>query len=213
VIRLILALCIGSSIALGLFWAMQIMISNNQQGFKKTDNLVMTEFVRLKRETRLQTKERAVPKKPEPKKRPPPPKLSTQKTKISRVTAPDMAMPNLDIPLQNKNFSGSVLSGQKVNLGAVGRAKISTNVIPLVRIPPVYPRRAANRRIQGWVKIEFTITKDGKVKDAKVIDSKPSSIFNRAALKAIRRWKFKPHIIEGEAQEQRAVQTLEFKLS
>ena len=73
--------------------------------------------------------------------------------------------------------------------------------------------RAAKRRIEGWVKVEFTITKEGKVKDPVVVASQPSSIFNRAALKAIKRWKFKPQIIAGEAYEQRAVQTLEFKLS
>jgi len=44
------------------------------------------------------------------------------------------------------------------------------------------------------------------------VQSKPSSVFNSAALKAIKRWKFKPHIIEGQAYEQRASQTLEFKL-
>ena len=95
----------------------------------------------------------------------------------------------------------------------MGMGGISTNVIPLVRIPPRYPMRAANRGIQGWVKIEFIITEQGTVKDPKVIDAMPSKIFNRAALQAIRRWKFKAKIIGGEAFEQRAIQTLQFKLS
>ena len=119
-----------------------------------------------------------------------------------------MDMPNLDIPIQSSSFGGSVLTGLQVGMG-----KISTNVIPLVRIPPTYPMRAANRRIEGWVKVEFTISKEGTVKDAVVVASQPNSIFNRAALKAIKRWKFKPHIIAGEAYEQRAVQTLKFNLS
>jgi len=210
VIRIAFSLLAGIIIALTLFWGMQYMVMNNQQSFKKTDNVHMTEFVRLKQESQIQTKERQIPNKPKPKKRPTPPKMKAYTAQVSKVTALDMDVPNLDIPLQNSNFSGSVLSGQNIKMGP---GAINTNVIPLVRIPPKYPMRAANRRIQGWVKIEFTITTKGTVKDAVVIDAKPSSIFNRAALKAIKRWKFKPLIIAGEAQEQRAVQTLEFKLS
>jgi protein TonB len=117
-------------------------------------------------------------------------------------------MPNLDIPLQSSRFNGSVLGGLQI-----GQGEISTNVIPLVRIPPRYPMRAANRRVEGWVKVEFTITEQGTVKDAVVIAAQPKNIFNKSALQAIKRWKFKAKILDGEAFEQRAVQVLKFKLS
>ncbi len=209
-IRFIVSFFSGLAIALGLFWLMQYMVMNNQQGFHKTDNIQMTEFVRLKRESKIQVKKRQIPKQPKLEKRPPAPTMPVQNTTMAKMPIADMDMPKLDIPVQNSRFSESVLTGQKV---AVGKMQISSNVIPLVRIPPIYPMRAANRHIQGWVKIEFTISKEGKVKNPVVIASKPSSIFNRAALKAIKRWKFKPHLIAGVAQEQRAVQILEFKLS
>lgn len=207
-IRSIISLFLGLGIALALFWAMQYMISNNQQSIEQTDDLRMTEFVRLKRDSHIQSKDRLVPDRPKPKERPAQPKMKMHSAQVSRAVVPTMDMPNLDIPLQTSRFGGSVLTGL-----SVGTGKISTNVIPLVRIPPTYPRRAANRRIQGWVKVEFTITTEGTVTDAVVVDSKPNSIFNSSALKAIKRWKFKPHIIAGEAYEQRAMQTLEFNLS
>jgi protein TonB len=210
VIRIFIAIFLGTTIALGLFWGMQYMIANNQQDLKETDNLRMTEFVRLKRDTKMQVKERQIPDKPKPKERPKQPKMQMHTAQVTKTVIPDMDMPNLDVPLQLNGFKGSALSGLSVK---AGKAKISTNVMPLVRIPPRYPIRAANRRIQGWVKLEFTITKEGTVTDAIVVDAKPSSIFNRAALKAIKRWRFKPQIIAGEAYEQRAMQTLEFKLS
>ena len=209
-IRILVAIFLGTTLALGLFWGMQYMIANNQQGLKETDNTRKVDFIRLKRDTKMQVKERQIPDKPKPKERPKQPKMQMHTAAVTKAVIPDMDMPNLDMPLQLNGFKGSALSG--VNVKA-GRAKISTNVIPLVRIPPRYPMRAANRRIQGWVKLEFTITKEGTVTDAIVVASKPSSIFNSAALKAIKRWKFKPQIIAGEAYEQRAVQTLEFKLS
>jgi protein TonB len=91
--------------------------------------------------------------------------------------------------------------------------KISTSVIPLERIPPKYPARAANRHIEGWVKIEFTITTNGTVEDAVVVEAQPGEIFDDAALKAINQWTFKEKIVNGVAVEQRAVQTLQFKLT
>ncbi|MCF7971574.1 MAG: TonB family protein [Methylococcaceae bacterium] len=215
-IRIALSLFSGIVIALALFWWMQYMVMNNQQSLKKTDNLHVTEFVRLKQESQIQTKERHVPDKPKPKERPAQPKMQAYTAQVSKVSAPDMDMPNLDIPLQTRDFSGSILSGQNIKMSAGTSAAaiaISTNVIPLVRIPPEYPRRAANRRIEGWVKVEFTITAEGTVEDAVVINAEPSSVFDNAALKAIKRWKFKPLIIAGQAQKQRAAQTLEFKLS
>jgi protein TonB len=91
--------------------------------------------------------------------------------------------------------------------------KISTGVVPLERIPPKYPARAADRHIEGWVKIEFTVAKDGTVKDAEVVESEPPEVFDDAALKAINQWTFREKIVNGEPVEQRAVQTLQFKLT
>lgn len=91
--------------------------------------------------------------------------------------------------------------------------RISTGVVPLERVPPKYPVRAANRHIEGWVKIEFTITASGTVENAVVVEAEPTEIFDEAALKAINQWVFKEKTVNGVAVEQRAVQTLQFKLT
>jgi protein TonB len=206
------SLILGITISLALFWFMHMMISNNQVGFKKTEPLHMTEFVRIKRETKLQKKERRVEEKPPPpENRPPPPTMQMQQVQVSQTNAPRMDMPNLDIPLQTNSFGGSVLTGLSMAVTA-GPVQISTNVIPLMRIPPRYPMRAQTRRIEGWVKIEFIITEEGTVANAKVTESKPSKIFNSAALRAIKKWKFKTKVVDGIAVRQPAVQTLTFKL-
>jgi protein TonB len=62
------------------------------------------------------------------------------------------------------------------------------------------------------VKIEFTITEVGTVKSPKVIDAQPARIFNREAIRAILKWKFKPRVIDGVAVERRATQTIDFTL-
>ena len=83
---------------------------------------------------------------------------------------------------------------------------------PIVRINPMYPRDAQFRGLEGWVKLEFTITEVGTVKNPKVIEADPPRVFNREALRAILKWKFKPRVIDGVAVERTATQTLDFTL-
>lgn len=92
-------------------------------------------------------------------------------------------------------------------------AKAVFGVIPLVRVPPHYPSRALKRHIEGWVKIEFTITASGQVANPTVIAAEPSGIFNDEALAAIAKWKFREKRVDGAPVEQRAVQTLQFRLA
>jgi protein TonB len=91
--------------------------------------------------------------------------------------------------------------------------KVTSGVVPVVRVPPKYPPRAAQRHLEGWVKVEFTITPAGEVEDAVVKSAEPEEIFDDAALNAIAKWEFKAKIVNGVAVKQRAVQTLQFKLA
>jgi len=207
--RIAPALFLGVLITLVLFWLMQTMVLNSQNGLQSTDAIEMVEFVRLKRDTTLKTRERNLPEKKPPERRPPPPKLkSAQRQRVMTKTAP-IDMPNLDFPAQSARINGSLIGDLQMG-GFSG--EISSNLVPIFRVPPRYPMRAAQRRMEGWVKVEFTITTLGTVKDAEIVESYPSSIFNRAALRAIGKWKFKPKLISGRPFEQRALQILEFKL-
>ena len=86
-------------------------------------------------------------------------------------------------------------------------------MIPLLRFDPVYPRKAAQAGTEGWVKVEFTITAQGDVIDAVVVDSRPRRVFNNSALKAIEKWQFKPRVINGRPVKTRATQVIEFTLA
>jgi protein TonB len=87
------------------------------------------------------------------------------------------------------------------------------DIIPIVRIEPSYPRDAALKGIEGYVKVMLTILPDGSVGEARVIDSNPPRIFNREAIRAVLRWKFKPRIVDGQAVSREAEQTIEFNLN
>ncbi len=84
--------------------------------------------------------------------------------------------------------------------------------VPLVQVPPSYPRRAERLQIEGFVMIEFTITPDGSVIEPVVIESEPPNVFDKAALQAIIQWKFEPRMENGQAVKSQARQRIEFGL-
>jgi protein TonB len=78
---------------------------------------------------------------------------------------------------------------------------------PIVRVNPVYPSRALQRGIEGWVEVEFTITAAGGVSNLRVTNSKPGSVFNRAALRAVHRWKYEPMLAAGRPTDRPGMRT------
>ncbi len=83
----------------------------------------------------------------------------------------------------------------------------------LVRsVPPQYPNAALRRRQEGWVQVEFTVTSDGAVANARVLDADPPRTFDRAALDAVQRWSFNPALRNGTAVEATIRRRIEFKM-
>ena len=68
---------------------------------------------------------------------------------------------------------------------------------PVVKVIPIYPRRAQSRGLKGHVLLEFTVTKTGAVSNPVVIESAPPGVFDRAALAAVIKFKYKPRIVDG----------------
>lgn len=94
-----------------------------------------------------------------------------------------------------------------------GSGNDEAEAIPIFRMEPKYPRKAARSRIEGWVKLEFTITENGTVTAPVVVDSKPRRTFDRSALQSIRQWRFKPRLVDGRPVQRKALQVIEFRLS
>jgi protein TonB len=151
------------------------------------------EFVRLKRESELELRKRKLPEKQEREEEPPPPDLDLSATPKPGQQVMAIAAPSADFDL--------ALAGGP----HLGGPPSDSDIIPLVRVLPQYPPRAMSQGTEGWVLVEFTISAAGTVKDPVVIDSYPSSIFNRAMLRAIRKWKYKAKIVDGVAVERTGV--------
>ena len=80
-------------------------------------------------------------------------------------------------------------------------------------VPAKYPLEAARNGEQGWVDVAFTVNPDGSVSDVHVTDAKPRRVFDRAAIDAVSRWRFKPALINGAPTAVVVKRRIEFRLS
>ena len=96
----------------------------------------------------------------------------------------------------------------KVDLAAsgFGLSPSDGEYLPIVKVQPIYPRRALSRGIEGYVIVQFTVTKQGTTKDIKIVESKPPGVFDRSAVQAAAKFKYKPRVVDGQPIEVPGVQ-------
>ena len=154
-----------------------------------------------------------------------PPKTNTAAATTSHVTAPPrklaMAPPPASVNARirpgasapanySSTFSGKTLEDS--NKGA-SAAVVTQEPEILKRTDPEYPDGAAQKGIEGAVDLSFMVSTAGEVRDVTVVHAEPSSIFNRAAIAAVRRWKYRPRTVNGVAVESRVELRMMFKLN
>lgn len=88
----------------------------------------------------------------------------------------------------------------------------SAEPVAVLKITPDYPAAAKKRRTEGWVELQFLVGADGVPRDIEVVRAQPSGMFDRSAIRAMSRWKFKPAERDGKPIEARAKTTVGFKL-
>jgi len=80
-------------------------------------------------------------------------------------------------------------------------------LVAIVRVQPVYPPAAEARGLEGWVLVEFDVRPDGGVANAFVVDSS-NRTFEKAALDAVYRFRFKARVVDGVPQLTAGLQNL-----
>jgi protein TonB len=198
--RLSIAVGLACVVTFGLFWAMQALIGMSGQ-LREGKPAPSIEFVRLKRDSAPQEKKREPPRREKPEQQPPPPDMDLAKN-IKPSDAVGEILPMADTAVELEKAS---------SLGAGGGDR---DVVPLVRVDPQYPPQARQRRIEGWVDIEFTIGPAGTVEQPKVIGASPPNVFEQSALRAVRRWRYNAKMVDGVAVARHGVQVrIRFELA
>ncbi|MBN8482740.1 MAG: energy transducer TonB, partial [Xanthomonadales bacterium] len=78
---------------------------------------------------------------------------------------------------------------------------------------PSYPPQAARNRTEGWVEVEFTVTAEGTVANARVVNSDPPRVFDREAIRSIERATYRPRLENGNPVSSTLRRRIEFKLN
>jgi protein TonB len=79
------------------------------------------------------------------------------------------------------------------------------------RVNPDYPSAAKKEGIEGFVDLQIAVSQKGVVTDATVVTSNPPEVFDKAALAAVRKWKYDPRYVDGLPSDAELKVRLEFK--
>jgi TonB family protein len=93
-------------------------------------------------------------------------------------------------------------------------ARVSSGItqgLVLKKVPPLYPEQARRARIQGSVHMSVVISKTGDVVDVEVIDGPIELVVS--AVNAVRQWKYRPYVLQGEPVAVDTVITVNYTLS
>lgn len=191
--RYLLALGLAVFVTFGLFWGMQTLINSGNDAMSEPPKGRVLDFIRLKQEETVETKKRkpVKPKKPE---QPPPQNMTPN---VAKSNPNDMATSN--------SFSADIQADVALE-GGLGLDTSDGEYLPIVKVAPIYPRRAQSRGIEGYVIVEFTVTTNGSVRDPMVVEAEPPGIFDRAAMDAALKFKYKPRVVNGKPEEVAGVQ-------
>ncbi|EFK12222.1 TonB-dependent receptor [delta proteobacterium NaphS2] len=172
---------------------------------------------------------------------PPPPEITPPELKMPEMEPPPQTppsplpdqktsdMPDLEIALKPlktasvpiaANVHPTVAEKSETTRGAptdvenrvYGIGEVDSAPRALGQALPPYPRVARRRGIEGWVKVRFLITKDGKVRNLSVIEESPAGVFHKTVLRTVPEWRFRPARKQGEPVDVWVEQTINFKL-
>lgn len=172
----------GVVVTLSLLFVMQLLIATGKQALTKPRERAQLDFVRVKRNENLNTQDF------QPEKPPPPPETPPE-TPPQEMDLMDPNAPTINVPAPTLTADTSLAGPGGMNIA-------EGDYLPIVRVAPVYPARALSRGLEGYVDLSFTVTPAGTVEDPIVMFS-TSSLFERAATRAVLKFKYKPRVVDG----------------
>ncbi|MGF1727344.1 energy transducer TonB [Photobacterium nomapromontoriensis] len=202
-LRILIAIPIALAMTLGLFTFMAWMVDNGHQRAQEEKQFVAFDIVMVEQEREAQRRQRAVPEKPDTPE--PPPQSVPTATSQTVVNTIVPSMPTLNI--------NAAVSGIAINMPTFSDFGANQQAMPLYRVEPRYPARAMKQGAEGYVVMSFTIDPQGRPVEVKVMEANPRRLFEREAMRALKKWKYQPKVIDGKAIAQ-VGQTvrLEFKI-
>lgn len=186
-LKYLTTLTIASVVTLALFWAMSLVIAPSGKAPEEPGQYIPIDVVF--NETKMETE--IIDRLPPPKEAMEPPKTPDKNIE------PTDQMDGLNLTDTFTVSAPQVETTANTSLNMVdGEAR------PIVRVSPQYPIQPARDGIEGWVQLSFTINETGGVEDVEVLEAEPKRVFNRAATRALKKWKYQPKVVDGNPVKQ-----------
>lgn len=193
IVRWAISMVMAAGITLGLFYFMQALIATGDQLDQRVSVVKMVDATMP--EIELEVIEEI--DKPEP--------IQDDTEVVEDI--PDRQINLSDGPALNiERVAIEIDTGLQLSSASISAT--DGDMLPLVAIAPQYPTRAAQRGIQGWCQVSFTVDGMGNVVEdtITVVDAEPANIFDRTSTRAATRFKFQPRVVDGQGVPVEGVQ-------
>lgn len=188
-VRFLTSLIIGAVVTFLLFLMMATLLQSSGKREVKEQERIVIEINTTPPGSETQTR------------RPPPPPPPPPPAQPPKAPQPEPDMTNAGGTI-GFNMPGLNLGTANTGLGDPSGMMRDGEATPIVRIEPRYPVQAARDGLQGWVRLRFSIMEDGSVDEVEVIEAEPRRVFDREAIRALRRWKYSPKVVDGKPMKQ-----------
>ena len=187
-VRFLVSVLLGAAVTFALFAFMAFLVSTGDMTKQDSLDNIIVEVNTTPPKSAAERRQRVPPPPPPPPKTPPKPQAPEPEANNNSGGL------TFNMPSVNLSGANTGMSAPGAGFGRDGDAS------PIVRIDPKYPPQAARDGKEGWVRLSFTITELGGVEEVEVIDAQPKRIFNKAAKRALKKWRYKPKIVDGKPQ-------------
>ena len=181
--RTAISILLAIVVVVALFSIMRTLIDGNFVN-PEVDDRMVAELVRLPDDIELQN---STPK--------------PDKAEDPEEPPPDMEMEQLDVDMDVDIENVAPRANINISIGTGTMAQGDGEYLPIVKVAPIYPRRAQTRGISGYCIVEYTVTTSGAIRDPRAVDCQPSGVFDKASVKASLKFKYKPRVVDGEPIE------------
>lgn len=184
--RLFISFILAIIVSLSIFIGMERMTSSKNMKQMEREDIPQLVYLRDNQDSIVNKKKRIQPKKP----------------KIQKLKKLDFKQPKMKMNIQ-KNVKIQPIITKNIDLSAISSltgAQINANIglidantlMTLSKIYPKYPRRAKLQRKEGLVQLQFQIDVNGYVHNIAIVKSEPKNLFDKSAINALKKWRFKP---------------------
>jgi len=188
-VRLIIGGVLALPVAGGLFFIMQYLIASADPKIDDEKQTKLADIYMPDREIETQIEQKV------------------EKVDDPEEPPPDLDMPDVDMDMDNMDVVNIAPQAKvDISISGSGMATGDGEYLPIVKVAPMYPRRAQSRGITGYCNVEYTVTTSGAIRDPRAVDCQPSGVFEKESVKAAAKFKYKPRVVDGEAIEVGGVQ-------